>query len=271
MPESQKVALVTGASTGIGAAAAFALAGAGFAVVGTSRDSSQLMDRDGVTFVDLDVASDESVAAAVTQVIDRFGRIDVVVNNAGIGASGAAEENSVQQIQRVIDINFMGTVRVMKAVLAPMRSNGGGRIINISSALGFIPAPFMASYSASKHAIEGYSESVDHEVRQYGVRVLIVEPGYTSTSFDTKALPPDEPLQVYAAQRHTFDGIIAAAMKDGDDPAVVAKTIVAAATDRSPKLRYPAGSVTGRVSKLRRFVPVGAFDKQIRKLNKLPA
>ena len=271
MTTSKPVALVTGASSGIGKATALALVEAGFDVVGTSRNTSRVRPLVGVTFVDLDVTSDESVATAVRGVIERFGRLDVLVNNAGSGAAGAAEESSVAQDQRVFDINFFGLVRMTKAVLPHMRAAGSGRIINISSVLGLVPAPFMASYAATKHAIEGYSESVDHEVREYGVRVLLVEPAYTRTDFDTKAIQPDAPLAIYAAQRHVFDGVIATAMAGGDDPATVASSIVAAATDPKPKLRYTAGQTAGRVSALRRFVPAWAFDRQIRKLNRLPA
>ena len=271
MTTSKPVALVTGASSGIGKAAALGLAEAGFEVVGTSRNRSQVAPVGGVTLIDLDVTSDESVARAVEAVIERYGRLDVLVNNAGTGAAGAAEESSVAQDQRVFDINFFGLVRMTKAVLPHMRAQGSGRIINISSVLGLVPAPFMASYAATKHAIEGYSESLDHEVREHGVRVLLVEPAYTRTDFDTKAIQPDAPLPIYAAQRQVFDGVMASAMAGGDDPAIVARSIVAAATDPKPKLRYTAGSTAGRVSALRRYVPSWAFDRQIRKLNRLPA
>ena len=263
------VALVTGASSGIGRAAAAALAAAGFEVVGTSRKASGIAPLAGVRFLDLDITSDESVSTAVGHVIEQFGRLDVLVNNAGTGAAAAAEESSVAQDQRVFDINFFGLVRMTKAVLPHMRAAGTGRIINLSSVLGLVPAPYMASYAATKHAIEGYSESVDHEVREHGIRVLLVEPAYTRTGFDAKAIQPDAPLPIYAVQRHVFDGVMARAMADGDHPAIVAKTIVAAATDPKPKLRYTAGSTAGRVSTLRRLVPARTFDRQIRKLNKL--
>ncbi|MEV0401895.1 oxidoreductase [Actinoallomurus sp. NPDC050550] len=269
MTTNRPVALVTGASSGIGKAAALALGEAGFEVIGTSRNTAKVAPIEGVTLLDLDVADNASVHAVVGQVIERFGRIDVLVNNAGLGASGAAEESSVAQDQRVFDVNVFGVIRMTKAVLPHMRAQGSGRIINISSVLGFVPAPYMAGYAATKHAIEGYSESVDHEVREHGVRVLLVQPAYTRTGFEANAMEPDVPLQVYAKQRRIFDDVMAAAMKDGDEPAVVAKAIVAAATDSKPKLRYTAGSVAGRVSKLRRIVPARAFDKQIRKLNQL--
>jgi NAD(P)-dependent dehydrogenase (short-subunit alcohol dehydrogenase family) len=238
-------------------------------VVGTSQDTATVAHHDGLTLLDLDVASDESVTTVVQRVIDRFGRLDVVVNNAGIGAAGAAEESSVAQVQRVFDVNVFGVIRMTKAVLPHLRARGGGRIINISSVLGLIPAPYMALYAATKHAIEGYSESLDHEVREYGIRVLLVEPGYTRTGFEANAVQPDEPLAVYAAQRQVSDRLLAKAMEGGDSPVTVARSIVAAATDAKPKLRYTAGVTAGRVSTLRRIVPSRAFDKQIRKLNQL--
>src|SRR5207244_2474990 len=117
----------------------------------------------GVTFLHLDVASDESVRSLVDQVVERFGRIDVLVNNAGVGAAGAAEESSIGQAKDVFDVNVFGVIRMTSAVLPHMRAQGGGRIVNVSSVLGLIPAPFMAIYAATKHAVEGYSESVDHE------------------------------------------------------------------------------------------------------------
>jgi len=128
----------------------------------------------------------------------------------------------------------------------------------------------MAVYVASKHAIEGYSESLDHEIREHGVRVLLVEPAYTNTAFEGNSVQADTPLPVYAQRRHIFDDVIATAMKDGDDPATVATVIVAAATAPKPKLRYTAGPTAARISTLRRIVPARTFDKQIRKINRLP-
>src|SRR5213592_267157 len=133
MKATQPVALVTGASSGIGKATALALVASGFAVVGTSRDASRVTPARGVTLVDLDVTSDESVAAAVGQVIERFGRIDVLVNNAGVGSSGASEESSVAQDQIVFDVNVFGLIRMTKAVLPHMRAQESGRVINMSS------------------------------------------------------------------------------------------------------------------------------------------
>jgi short-subunit dehydrogenase len=270
MDKARPIALVTGATSGIGELAAEALVERGFHVIGTGRDTSRARPRDGITVMDLDVTSDQSVTETVAQFISRFGRIDVLVNNAGMGSAGATEENSLDQDRRVFEVNVFGVLRMTKAVLPHMRAQGGGRIVNISSIFGLIPAPFMASYGAAKHAIEGYSESVDHEVREHGIRVVLVEPAGTRTKFDDNSARPDLPLATYASSRQTVAEVVAAAVNEGDDPTLVAAAIVAAATDAKPKLRYPASPMARRLSVLRRLVPAGAFDKQIRKFNKLP-
>jgi NAD(P)-dependent dehydrogenase (short-subunit alcohol dehydrogenase family) len=270
MTATRPVALVTGASSGIGEAAAIALAAEGFQVIGTSRDTSRVTARTGVTYLDLDVTSDESVHTVVQHVIDRFGRLDVLVNNAGLGADGAAEEISVGQTQRVFDVNVFGLMRMTKAVLPHMRARRRGRIINISSVGGFVPNPFMAVYVSTKHAVEGYSESLDHEVREHGVRVLLVEPGPINTPFDTNMVQADTPMPLYESRRRAFHEVMQKEMRGGDEPAAVAKVIVTAATDPKPKLRYPAGSAAARISMLRRIVPARAFDRSVRKLNRMP-
>lgn len=269
MTANRPVALVTGASSGIGKLAALALVNAGFDVVGTSRSTHGVTRRDGVTFFKLDVTSDDSVTQLIERVLVQFGRIDVLVNNAGMGLSGASEENSIAQAQQLFDINVFGVIRMTKAVLPQMRLQRSGRIVNISSVLGFMPAPYMAIYGATKHAIEGYSESVDHEVREHGIRVVLVEPAGTRTGFDDNTTPPDHPLDFYAPQRQTAAQVMAKEVNDGDDPATVARAIVAAATDLKPKLRYPAGPRARRLHTMRRLVPARSFDKQLRKFNKL--
>jgi NAD(P)-dependent dehydrogenase (short-subunit alcohol dehydrogenase family) len=269
--ETGRVALVTGASSGIGEATARELAAAGFTVYGTSRKATAGEQRNGIVFLPLDVTDDDSVAGAVREVLDRSGRIDVLVNNAGLGIAGAAEESSIEQARALFDTNLFGSIRMTRAVLPRMREQGSGRVINVSSVLGLVPAPFGALYAATKHAIEGYSESLDHEVREHGVRVLLVEPAYTRTSFDANAIPADEPLPLYAHRREVLDVLMAEAIKGGDEPSVVGEAIVAAATDPRPRLRYPAGSLARRVSKLRRYAPSTLFDRQIRKINQLAA
>jgi len=271
MTATGQVALVTGASSGIGKAAAIALAAAGFQVIGTGRNTARVTAPAGVTYLDLDVTSDESVASVVGQVVDRFGRIDVLVNNAGVGATGAAEEFSVAQTQDIFDINVYGVMRMTKAVLPYMRAQRRGRIINVSSLSGFVPSPFMALYVSTKHAVEGYSQSLDHEVREHGVRVLLVEPGPINTPFGAHSVQADTPLPLYASGRRTYDEVLAKNTSGGDDPAVVAKVIVAAASDRNPRLRRTAGATAARISAVHRVVPARSFDRIIRRFNRMPS
>ncbi len=267
---NQPVALVTGASSGIGQATAKALRSAGYRVFGTSRRAAANAG-DGISMLTCDVTSDASVNAAVSEIVRLTGRIDLLVNNAGGALIAAAEETSLDQAKALFELNFFGVVRVTNAVLPIMRQQRSGRIINISSVVGFLPSPYSAIYSATKHAVEGYSESLDHEVRSLGIRVLLVEPAFTRTLLDQNAPKPDRPLNVYRAAREAMDHVWASAIEAGDAPETVAATVVAGATAATPKLRNPAGKTARQLHFLRRFVPASAFDKSLRKQMKLPA
>jgi NAD(P)-dependent dehydrogenase (short-subunit alcohol dehydrogenase family) len=269
MTKRSPVVLVTGVSSGIGRAVADAFAAKGFEVFGTSRNPRTTEPVPGVELVQLDVTDDASVAAAVSTVVQRAGRIDIVVNNAGVGVFGAAEETSTAQAQQLFETNFFGLVRLTRAVLPHLRAQGSGRIINVGSVLGFLPSPYGSFYAASKHAVEGYSESLDHETREFGVRVSVVEPGYTNTSFEANATDADSPIDSYAPIREHVKQVIAKAVRAGDDPAVVAQAVLKAATSRTPKLRYPAGPLARRLAVLKRFAPAGLLDNGIRTANKL--
>lgn len=263
------VALVTGASSGIGLATAKALRDAGYRVFGTSRRIAT--PSDGVTMLTCDVTDETSVAKMVADVLGEAGRIDLLVNNAGVGLFGGAEESSTAQAKALFDVNVFGVLRVTNAVLPTMRRQGKGRIVNLSSVQGFIPAPYFALYAATKHAVEGYSESLDHELRAFGIRVVLIEPAYTRTSFEESLAKPDQSLDTYDAARADMAVTVRKAMERGDAPDVVAATVLAAATDSAPKRRYAAGKMARQVSLLRRFVPASAFDKSLRKQYGLPA
>ncbi|MDX8126977.1 oxidoreductase [Methylomonas sp. OY6] len=237
------VALVTGASSGIGEATALRLTAAGYKVYGTSRRAVQT-NRHPFQMLSLDVTSDASVEAAVSEVMQREGRIDLLVNNAGFGVAPAgAEESSIEQSQSVFDTNFFGIVRMTRAVTPHMRRQGSGRIINIGSVLGVLPMPYMAIYAASKHAIEGYSESLDHELRTRGIRVSVIEPAYTKTKFDANLLAPDSRLEEYHETRVVLDKVLEEVMAIADEPEVVADVVLKAARATRPKLRYTAGGL----------------------------
>jgi short-subunit dehydrogenase len=263
------IAIVTGASTGIGLVTAHALQNAGFRVFGTSRRVGAERP-DGVTMLTCDVTDDASVTKLVDEVLSKAGRIDLLVNNAGIGLLGGAEESSIAQAQALFDVNVFGVLRMTNAVLPAMRRQGKGRVINMSSVLGLIPSPYNALYASTKHAIEGYSESFDHELRTLGIRVVLVEPGVTRTAFEENITKPDRPLPIYDAVRTRMAALMRKLIETGDAPDVVADTVVKAATAAAPRLRYTAGKQAGQVRFLRRFFPESMVDKSIRKFNELP-
>ncbi|WP_442782029.1 oxidoreductase [Collimonas fungivorans] len=264
---NSKIAIVTGASSGIGEVTAEQLARAGYKVYGTSRRGAQGQSgKRAFQMLTLDVTSDESVAATVNEVLRLEGRIDLLVNNAGFGvAPAAAEESSIRQAQAIFDTNFFGTVRMIRAVVPHMRQRGSGRIINISSVLGFVPMPYMALYSATKHAVEGYSESLDQELRTQGIRVSLVEPAYIKSAFDANQLQPDQALDEYRDLRVGLDLRVKEALEGADGPAVVAKTVVQVALAATPKVRYTSGALAGRLRFLRRFAPAGLVEAGVRK------
>ena len=268
--QPRPVAIVTGASAGIGKATAPALAAAGYRVFGTYRRPPATRSP-GIEYLACDVTNDESVKAAVGELLSKTGRIDLLVNNAGVGLFAGAEESSLEQAKSLFDVNLFGVIRMTKAVLPTMRQQGSGRIVNISSVMGLIPAPFWALYAASKHALEGYSESLDHEIRGSGVRVVLVEPAYTRTSFEGNAYHGDQQLDVYQPARSNAEAAFRDAMKNGDAPELVASAVVKASTAVTPRRRYTAGWTARQVSLLRRFVPESAFDRSLRKQMGLPA
>jgi NAD(P)-dependent dehydrogenase (short-subunit alcohol dehydrogenase family) len=260
-----RVVLVTGASSGIGEATAQRLAAAGYKVYGTSRRGAQAGKR-SFEMLPLDVTSDESVQAVVSDVMRREGVIDVLVNNAGFGvAPGGAEESSIEQARSIFETNFFGLIRMTRAVVPHMRAKGRGRIINIGSVLGFLPMPYGALYSATKHAVEGYSESLDHELRTRGIRVSVIEPAYTKTPFDANFMEPDAKLDAYREARAGMIKRVAEVMATAELPGVVADTVLKAANAARPKVRYPAGRLANRLRLLRRFAPAGVVDAGIRR------
>src|SRR3990170_6895061 len=230
MSIKQPIALVTGASSGIGEATAERLAKAGYKVYGTSRRGAQT-DQRSFEMLPLDVTSDESVATAVKELFRSEGRIDLLVNNAGFGVAPAgAEESSLEQARAIFETNFFGIVRMTRAVVPHMRRQGAGRIINVGSVLGFLPMPYGALYAATKHAIAGYSESLDHELRTRGIRVSVIEPAYTKTPFDANFLEADAKLDEYREIRAAVSKRVKEVMATAEQPGVVADVVLQAAS-----------------------------------------
>ena len=259
-----KVALVTGVSSGIGNATARALVERGYRVFGTFRSETSVVPAK-VERVLLDVRDAAAIAAGVREVLAKAGRIDLLVNNAGGGVTGAVEETSLAQAQDLFDVNFFGAVRMTQAVLPSMRAQKSGRIIFISSVLGFLPAPFMGFYAASKHALEGLAESLDHETRTLGIRAALVEPAWTRTQLEHNGATADTPIEDYAAARDRARQGVRESTLAGDDPSLVAEAVIEAAMARKPRLRYPAGRRAGLLARLRRFMPASILDGALRK------
>jgi NAD(P)-dependent dehydrogenase (short-subunit alcohol dehydrogenase family) len=256
------VVLITGASSGIGRATAELLAARGHRVFGGVRAAATTRPLTGVELVPLDVRDEASVKACVEDVRSRAGRIDVLINNAGINLVGAVEETSISQAQALFDTNVIGVLRMIQAVLPGMRGQGAGLIVNISSILGLIPAPFMGVY-ASTNAIEGLSESLDHEVRALGIRVILIEPPYIQTNLDASAAQAEGRIEAYTTQRQWTAAVVTHNTNTAPEPKLVAEEVLRSIEGRY-RMRRPIGQAL-LLSWLRRLLPTRLFEPSLRK------
>jgi NAD(P)-dependent dehydrogenase (short-subunit alcohol dehydrogenase family) len=259
-----KVVIVTGVSSGIGRVAAEKFAQRGCQVFGTVRSIAKAPPIPGVKLVEMDVCDDVSVKRGIQSIIDETNRIDVLVNNAGMMMLGAVEETSIAEAESLFDTNVSGILRTVKAVLPSMRAQRSGRIINISSVLGFLPAPYLGLYAASKHAVEGLSESLDHEVRQFGIRVVLVEPAFTKTNLDANSPQAASFIPAYGNERGNVSKAVNDNVSNAPEPDGVADTIIDAAFGSWQMRRQPKGQAA-LLSKLRRFLPARLVDSSLRK------
>ena len=252
MPDKPKSVLITGASSGIGRASALYMAEKGYRVAATSRALSRLdgLRREAgrvghIHCVELDVDSDLSVSRATASVVEEYGRIDALVNNAGYGLWGPVQSFSMEELQAQLETNFFGAFRMIKAVLPSMTDAGGGTIINVSSVEGRLVTPFSGGYAASKFALEGLSEAMRYELWPQGIRVAVVEPGLFATDFHTSqvesadaespALPYGPVIARYRERRGRYD-------RFAKDPVRVARVIHKIIRSRRPRFRYPVGA-----------------------------
>jgi NAD(P)-dependent dehydrogenase (short-subunit alcohol dehydrogenase family) len=260
---ASRVVLITGASSGIGWASADLLAARGHRVFGGVRTPATTHPLLGVEYIPLDVRDETSVKACVEEVRSRAGSIDILVNNAGINLVGAVEETGIGQAQALFDTNVIGVLRMIRAVLPGMRRQGGGLIVNISSILGLVPAPFMGVYASTKHAIEGLSESLDHEVRGFGIRVVLIEPPYIRTGLDASAAQAEGRIDAYASQRERTAAVITHNTNTAPEPKLVAEEVLRAIEGRH-RMRRPIGQAV-LLSRLRRLLPARLFEPSLRK------
>lgn len=258
------VVVVTGVSSGIGRAAAEKFAKRGCRVFGTVRSIARTAPVDGVELIEMDVRDDASVRAGIQTIVERAARIDVLVNNAGTSLIGAVEETSVAEAAALFDTNVFSIVRTVQAVLPHMRARRAGRIVNVSSVLGFLPAPYMGLYAASKHAVEGLTETLDHEVRQFGIRATLVEPSFTRTSLDVNAPRANAKIADYDRERALASQAVVAGVQTAPEPDGVAATIVDAALGAWRMRRTPNGEAS-LLRQLRRFMPAAPVDSNLRK------
>ena len=252
------VTVVTGADSGIGRATTLHLASVGHRVVGTVLASANteklfnLASEAGVTIdlVEMDISEDDSVRLGFERIFELTDRIDVLVNNAGVGGNAAVEETTSERFQEVFNINLCGATRCTQAVLPGMRQRGSGTIVNITSVLARIPLSGQAPYIASKWALEGVSEALAQEVAPFGIRVAIIEPGITKSSMFAKNVDTPNVTAAYDQHYRRMFQFYAAGKLHATDPVEVAKVIEHAITTNEPRLRYPVSWCSPEMSAL---------------------
>ena len=242
-----KVILITGASSGIGKVTAEYLSALGYAVYGTSRNPAD--QKANFTLLPMDVCVPDSIAKAVERILEEQGRIDVLINNAGMGITGPLEDTPTDEMKRVFDTNFFGPIEVMKAVLPAMRSQKQGLIINITSIAGYMGLPFRGVYSATKGALELITESVRMEVKGFGIRVTNIAPGDFATNIASGRY--HAPVLKNSSYREAYEKSLAlmdSHVDEGGDPMIMAKKIHAVIQKSSPRVRYKVGAFMQKFS-----------------------
>lgn len=255
MKTMSKVVFISGASSGFGKATAELLASKGYIVYGTSRKS---ITHSQIHYLYMDLQERESVRKAIERIVEEQGRIDVAINNAGMGIGGSLELATDEEIDIQMDTNFRGCVSVCQHVLPVMRKQGGGQIINLSSIGGIMGLPYQGYYSASKFAIEGFTEALAAEVRGFGIKVSMVEPGDFATNF-TARRKISEATQKSAAYGDSFARSLSLIEKEengGLRPEKLAKTVEKIIRSRRPRLRYVVANFEQKLSVLlKRIIP----------------
>ncbi len=267
-----KVILITGCSTGIGRDLACRLASAGYVVVATARRLEALSDLEAALKLELDVSSPDSVSAAVGQVTQRFGRIDMLINNAGYALRGAVEEIPVDEFRKMLDVNVLGAMRMIQAVVPHMRAQRAGRIINISSVAGKFFTPANGTYSATKFALEALSDALRVELCPFNIQVILIEPGSIKTQFHATVEANAQeifgnPLSPYRALYQEYERVNTGMRRGEPGPEVVSHTVQRAIEAPTPKARYMvAFGLTGRL-----LLHLGdpAWDAVVRRLFKI--
>lgn len=272
----ETVVLITGASSGIGKACAEHLARRGYRVFGTSRRAPfpPIPSPPGQpVMLQMDVTQDESVQRAVDCIVQETGRLDVVVNNAGFGIAGAVEDTSIEEAKRQLETNFFGVLRVCRTVLPVMRAQGEGLIVNISSLGGIIALPFQALYSASKFAVEGLTEALRLEMRPFGIRVTLMEPGDMRTEFTDRRVRVAAwtETSAYAPYAARVLQVMETDERNGGSPETAAFLLERILRSPNPAPRYRVGPAFQRLAaRLKGVLPGRFFEWALAKYYRIP-
>lgn len=264
----KKVAIITGASSGMGKSTAFELQQIGYTVYGMARRTDKMNDlkEKGMEVVSLDLTNDASIVNAVKTVLDKEGRIDVLINNAGYGSYGAVEEVSIEEAKRQFEVNIFGLARITQLVIPTMRKQKSGRIVNISSMGGKIYTPFGAWYHATKFALEGWSDCLRIELKQFGIDVVLVEPGGIQTEWGDIAMDGLKQTSGNGPYADKVNKVISSMDKSKDKLTpvdVLGKEIAKAASEKNPKTRYLKGYLAKPLVAMRKWLSDRTFDKMI--------
>ena len=271
---NQKIAVVTGSSSGIGLETAVHLAKNGFKTYATMRNTGksdilkQRLQSENlpIEIIQLDVTDDSSVKNAITSIIEKEGQIDVLVNNAGYGLIGAVEDLSSEEVKNQFDTNVFGVFRAIREVLPIMRKQKSGRIITISSIAGFMGMPIFSAYVSSKFAVEGLTESLRHEVSQFGIHACVIEPGVIKTPILESApvAKKSSETPAYSELTQATEVAMDTMMKNSSSPPiVVAEIVLQAATSENPETRYTAGEDAKMIQQARKTSSDKEFEELI--------
>lgn len=257
-----KVVLITGASSGIGKSTAELLTQKGFIVYGTSRKPKQ-DSNDGYSMISLDVTDESSIKNAISSIVKKEGRIDVLINNAGMGITGPVEDTPTEEMKKVFNTNFFGAIDVMKAVIPHMRRNASGSIINVTSIAGYMGLPYRGIYSATKGALELTVEAIRMEVKEFGIQVCNIAPGDVATNiaagrYHTPVFEDSAYKEKYQANLDLMDEHVYSGM----DPMIMAKKILQVIQTKKPKGHYKVGGFMEKFSiVLKRILPDKMYEK----------